>query len=234
MGFFKKEVKKKKNPQNSRNTQTNNQEFSDAPPQLPKLPSVPPMQPSQSQEQIDQENFQDSQIPSPSLPVFPNSQMGNQMNQNSIKDAVYQEEMESSIPTPPQKMKRITPPSERNIPLRQSPPPIQQPHQYHEEPEEQIYAEREPHTMEMSNQNFSQTPRRTRRTEPLFIQLDKFEKTISIFDEIKLKISEMESLLSSIKEVKTKEDEKINHWTNEIESIKSQLDDIDKNIFGQI
>ncbi len=244
MGFFKKEDKRqaKQQEQNTNQEQNTTQEqMEDSPPQLPKFPSVPnyqtqPPQQTQEQEVYEEENNpQRAIVPQPreqpSLPSIPNSNMGNQMNQNIIKDAVSQEQQESSIPQPPQQ----TPP------LRQTPPQMPNNMLTQEQRQPLHYEETSRNTsptrtVEMSGAMTQSTPQppRPKRTGPLFIQLDKFEKTISTFDEMKLKISEIESLLKTIKETKAKEDEKIEHWEKEIESIKNNLDEIDKNIFSQV
>ncbi|MEA3329189.1 MAG: hypothetical protein U9Q06_00405 [Nanoarchaeota archaeon] len=239
MSFFKKDGKKKSKSK----AQQNSPSLPNQPPTLAKLPTspgfeiptsqIPPIpqnteqiQAPQNTEQI-QTIEQMQTIPEPpQLPRFPNSQMGDQMNQSTIKEAVQP----NSVPE--------LPTQETEIISQPVPPQIPQAHQGNFTRESQ-----EPTTMELSKFVPSTTPvpnqlppqiQKPKTEGPLFIQLDKFEKTISTFDEIKLKISEIESLLRSIRDVKSKEDEKLNHWEHEIESIKSRLDAIDQNIFNKI
>jgi hypothetical protein len=74
----------------------------------------------------------------------------------------------------------------------------------------------------------------TKKAEPVFIRLDKFETTIEAFEEIKGKIIEIEDLLKKIKDVKSKEEEELVNWEKEIQIIKGKVDSIDKNIFSKL
>lgn len=222
----------------------NKNKKSDKIPELPKLPNSYMQESGNMYNQNEQYNdYEENPLPS-----FPNSQMGNTMTQSTIKDAVNQNEFEeSSIPHPPQLNPLQTPPHMRH---QQVAPIIKSnkihnvqkmPRQQMDNQMEQIRVDkRKPSTYEMSGEepmiesNFASNPIREKRTEPLFIQLDKFEKTISSFDEIKLKVSEIESLLRSIKEVKAKEDEKLRYWENQIETIKSHLEEINRDLFDRM
>src|SRR3989344_5799942 len=75
---------------------------------------------------------------------------------------------------------------------------------------------------------------RVRRAEPLFIRLDTFESALSSFNEIKLRTHEIETLVRNIKEVKIKEEKELNEWEREIQTIKTRLEQIDKEIFEKI
>jgi hypothetical protein len=221
MGFFKRDNK----PQ-MKKFKSYSEQPSDSPPELPELPKLPEF--NLPQEEIQTEN----QIQPPNLPSFPNSNFGEKMSQSTIKEAVnprieQEEEFQESYPQFQRQMIK--------------PPMYNLPEQNFQKRMPQKNISKKSMTREISDwpqQNFQQTPQKTekriKRSEPLFIQLDKYEKTISTFDEIKLKISEIENLLKSVREVKMKEDEKINHWENEIESIKAQLDEIDQDIFNQV
>jgi hypothetical protein len=243
MGFFSKDKKKGE----------------EKPPKLPKLPSSPKLNlptPPQKKSLISKEE------PATTLPSFPDSKLGTSMNQTTIKDAVTPQENESSIPhpptlnplqtLPPQTSKEILPPVKTQAPVIRPPPrpprptPIRR-QRYIEPPREKKevlthemtdwgegISTQEP--MQESGQEQFQVakPQRPHRTEPLFIQLDKFEQTISAFDEIKLKVTEIESLLRNIKEVKSKEDAKLNYWENQLETIKARLEEIDKDVFNQL
>ena len=91
---------------------------------------------------------------------------------------------------------------------------------------------REPRTYEMSDWNLErQMPK---QSQPLFIKLETFERAISSFNEIKLRISEIESLLKNINEVKNKEESELNEWESEIEHIKSMIEQINHEIFENI
>jgi hypothetical protein len=73
-----------------------------------------------------------------------------------------------------------------------------------------------------------------RRAGPVFVRLDKFETTIQAFNEMKSKISQIENLLTKIKEVRDREDRELEEWEREIQAMKARIDSIDKNIFENI
>jgi len=74
----------------------------------------------------------------------------------------------------------------------------------------------------------------SKKIEPVYIRIDKFEFAIKSFKEIKNKVSEIEDLLSEIKEIKQKEDEEFRAWEHELEIIKSRIEAIDKSIFSKL
>ncbi len=78
------------------------------------------------------------------------------------------------------------------------------------------------------------TPKLTKKAEPIFVRLDKFQTTIEIFEEIKTKIQEIDNFLKKTKEIKTKEEQELSEWEREIQIIKSRIDLIDKNIFNKL
>jgi len=78
------------------------------------------------------------------------------------------------------------------------------------------------------------TPRATKKAEPVFIRLDKFQMAIETFEDIKTKITEIEDLLRKTKEIKSKEEQELEEWEREIHLIKSRIDTIDKNIFNKL
>jgi hypothetical protein len=172
---------------------------------LPELPELP-----------NQDNYAQQNEKYFSLPQMPESSMGNQITQNTIKEEVSQT---TQPPIPqiseiPKKQKN----TEKEIIDSYS---------------KNSYLTRE---IETPKKRYIENTvkKRTRNSEPLFVQIDKFESTVSSFDEIKLKVSELESLLKSIKELKAKEEQDLNEWEAEINQIKSQLDNIDKEIFSEI
>jgi len=74
----------------------------------------------------------------------------------------------------------------------------------------------------------------SKKTEPIYIKLDKFETTVQTFEEIKDKIGEIEKLLVKTKEIKAEEEKELEEWEKEIHIIKSRLDSIDKTVFKDI
>jgi hypothetical protein len=152
------------------------------------------------------------EIESNALPTLPNSQTGRNFNQEAIKSAVTE---------PP----KINPSFEKSkfAPLKQTAPDL--------ENKTMAPSIREPRTVEITD-NFS--PQQTKKAEPVFIRLDKFQTTVETFEEIKNKIIEIEELLKKTKEIKQQEEQELNDWEREIQIIKSRIDAIDKNIFNKL
>src|SRR3989344_4232310 len=73
------------------------------------------------------------------------------------------------------------------------------------------------------------TPKMTKKIEPIFVRLDKFQMTIQTFEEIKAKIEEIEDVLIRTKEIKVKEEQELAEWEREIQVIKSRIEMIDRN-----
>jgi hypothetical protein len=74
----------------------------------------------------------------------------------------------------------------------------------------------------------------TKKSEPIFIRLDKFESTVENFEEIKEKINEIEEVLQKTREIKAKEEEELSEWEKEIQIIKARLDSIDRNLLNKL
>jgi hypothetical protein len=74
----------------------------------------------------------------------------------------------------------------------------------------------------------------TKSIEPIFVRIDKFQSAQKDFDVIKDKIKEIESVIRKIKDVKSKEEQELNEWSEEIDKLKSRLAEIDSNVFSQM
>ncbi|MEK6873736.1 MAG: hypothetical protein AABW91_02735 [Nanoarchaeota archaeon] len=187
-------------------------------PELPQLPRLPPI-PFQDTTKIQgipinsEEDYRKSTLPS-----FPTSNFGNKINQSTIKEAVEESEnnenSESRYNEP--EFSHMVPSIIPKIPMPMRP---------------QINKVR---SLEMSDWNNRNTETRVKRTEPIFVKLEKFENALSTFNEIKLRIGEIDSLLNDIREVKRKEEAELEEWQREIETIKARLDQIDKEVFNNL
>ena len=195
---------------------------------IPELPKLPKSQEYSNDEGLDnQEEYSDygyydnpskekvrSKSEEPfSLPQIPSSKFGDKINQNTIKEEVSRTKKE--IPHAPKRTKRI---DDEEL-------------SYSISDEEDSYDE--PVVPKKQEKVVSSYPK-PKNSEPLFIQLDKFEETVDLFEEIKSKIKEMDSLIGSITEVKSKEEKTLNDWSKEIEKIKLKLEKIDKEIFNKV
>jgi hypothetical protein len=142
------------------------------------------------------------------LPALPNSETGRKFNQETIKNAINKPEEQGF--------------QESRFPARK----------FNENKLPEFPQKR---TIELSPSMASSFNKQmAKKAEPVFIRLDKFQLTLDSFEQIKNKISEIESLLRKIKEVKSKEDEELTAWEREIQIIKSRIDSIDKNMFSNI
>jgi hypothetical protein len=74
----------------------------------------------------------------------------------------------------------------------------------------------------------------TKKAEPVFIRIDKFEESIKIFQDIKSQISEIEKLIKNTKEIKAKEEEELSSWEKEIQTIKNQVEKVNQDIFSRV
>lgn len=74
----------------------------------------------------------------------------------------------------------------------------------------------------------------TRQTEPIFVRIDKFQSAQKDFEIIKEKVKDIGLVLGKIKDVKSKEEQELNSWSEEIDKLKSRLAEIDSNVFSQM
>lgn len=153
----------------------------------------------------------------PELPSFPTGFKNRNLNQEMVKSAVSdvpsfeEEEVDMEMPKNLYITEEIN--GESRIPPR---PPL-------EIPRPQI------------QQKHSRAPQpQQKHNETIFIRIDKFQSAQKNLGEIKSKISEMESILRKIKDVKSREEKELKEWTEDIENLKSRLAEIDENIFGQL
>jgi len=70
--------------------------------------------------------------------------------------------------------------------------------------------------------------------EPIFIKLDKFKDAVQKFEQIKNKVSEIESTLKKLKETKEKEDLELKSWEEEVLAIKDKVENIDSSLFNKV
>ncbi len=72
------------------------------------------------------------------------------------------------------------------------------------------------------------------KKEPVFVKLDKFKDSIAKFEEIRAKVSEIDSSLRKIKEVRDREDQELKAWEQKVQLIKEKVDGIDSSLFSRI
>ncbi len=73
-----------------------------------------------------------------------------------------------------------------------------------------------------------------RESEPIFVKIDKFKDAAENFEQIKMKINEVESMLRKIKDIQEKESQEIKEWEHEVQMIKIRVDNIDNSLFKKL
>jgi len=175
-------------------------------PELPKLPELP---------EID-----DSKIHQ--LPSFPMNPLGEKFSQNTIKKAITGrkegEEVFGADDFERENIQMMPKPLEKRPVLEF----------YNLEKMKGIPFKKR------SNEISEDLISSTKKIEPVFIRIDRFEESLKIFNKTKEKISEIESTLKNIKQIKENEERDLKSWEEEIEIIKQQIEKVDKNIFSKI
>lgn len=205
MSLFKKKVKQKEFAPES---PTSLPEL----PELPKLPELPPMD----------DNF--SEEPLPQLPSFPNNDFGNKFSRDSIKDAVSGKREGDEVPLADDFVEDEQMMQE---PLKK--PMIVEDDDFDDEEKSVV----SPKSHEVPS-HFRQTYSQTRKAEPIFIRIDKFEESLKTFEKAKEQVLEIEGLIKHTKALKEKEEEELISWEKEIQLIKQEVEKIDKDIFSKI
>jgi hypothetical protein len=184
-------------------------------PELPKLPDLPYMDESSNGEES-----------LPQLPTFPNNSLGNKFTQNTIKEAIAGKKEEEEVSDAEDFSE------EEGEEKGMMPKPL---HKYSlEEPEEYETGILKKARSKEITQSFVERNYMTKKAEPIFIRIDKFEESMNIFKDIKTQVSEIESLIRTTKEIKAKEEEELTAWQTEIQGIKDQIEKVNQDIFSRI
>lgn len=181
---------------------------------MPGLPSIrdyqrstlPPIEHRQDEEQAEIHG----------LPSFPDSLMKKGFSQSMVKSAV--EDNDKNLPELPEwNQEQIQSKPIRTMELNEwSPKPVSQ-------IQNRPIIQETPSTQDISNQ--------TNSKRPIFIKLDKFKEARDSLEKISEKLSQMDELLKVIKDLKSKEEQEVSGWERDIESIKSRIMFINKEIF---
>lgn len=182
-------------------------------PELPQLPELPGF------------NSENSQLPK--LPSFPNNSLGDKFSQNTIKEAVAGKK-EGEVEADDFQLPDFDEDEMMQEPL--SKPKTKTIDEYEEEIEEEEMPKRKSYEMPVRSGNYTAT----RKAEPIFVRLDKFEESLNIFEKAKEQIGEIEHALRNIKALKEKEEEELNSWEKEIQEIKNQIEKVDQEIFSKV
>ncbi|MEM2933251.1 MAG: hypothetical protein QXK80_00805 [Candidatus Pacearchaeota archaeon] len=73
-----------------------------------------------------------------------------------------------------------------------------------------------------------------KEAKPLFIKIDKFREILASIEVIERKISEIETVINKLKEIKAKEEQVVADWHSELQELKEKLEIINKNLSEKI
>ena len=184
---------------------------------IPKLPSLPRIEDYSNQSTYSQDLTH--------LPSIPSNSFGEKFSQSAVKEAfsvkkegdegLYADEL-PEIPSMEDQMMR-----EPSVIPRLPYPRIES---------------RAPLTREVEsfNSTIKSPAVKGKKSEPVFIRIDKFEESLNVFEEAKQKISEIERMLEDIKELKETEEKELSNWEREMQHIKTQIERVDRDIFSKI
>jgi hypothetical protein len=173
-------------------------------PQLPELPKFP---------ELPDLNFSENES-LPKLPSFPSNSLGDKFSQNAIKEAVSgKKEVRGNADE-----------FDLDEDDRMMQAPLREP---------LTLEERAPDRDEFPK-GFERAARIVREAEPIFIRIDKFEESLNTFEKIKSKIHEIDKILNDTKRIKEEEDKALISWEKQLQTIKQQIDDIDRDIFSKV
>jgi len=181
-------------------------------PVLPKLPELPRVEGGKNGSAL------------PELPSFPTNSLGEKFSQNTIKEAVTGEkEGEGAFETSQ---------DEKNQALqRHLKKPLTKEISYLEKEERKIPFEGKSVRIP---EKFNGAAEIVKKSEPIFIRIDKFEESLHIFEKIKKQILDIEKMLKNTKTLKEEEDKELEFWEKEIQIIKGQIEKVDGDIFSKI
>jgi hypothetical protein len=190
-------------------------------PELPRLPELPSLE---NTDNFSKSNSSMTRESLPQLPSFPNNSFGEKFSQNSIKEAVAgRKEVESEVDADDFVLPSLPEVHMMQEPLK--PMRTREVEEYQDEAEIKHEFRRTPSRIEY-------TP--SKREEPVFIRIDKFEESLKVFEETKMQIEEIEKMIKETKELKDKEDEELIHWETNIQLIKQKVEKVDKDLFSKI
>lgn len=209
-------------------------------PDLPDLPEVPQNPPNTFTipAEKDFSPSKNKPVTLPALPAFPNSSTANRVSRDAIKSAL--------APSPPP-----TPPVLQTVSPKPYTQEIEEDMTKFIEPSGHFRIESSDSDRESDDSRQKEAeeevsiplpePRipirkveRVSSTQPIFIRLDKFQNSAKNIHEIKRNVSEVESYLASIKEVRDKEGREILEWEHLISETKSKLENIEKTLFSTL
>jgi len=77
-------------------------------------------------------------------------------------------------------------------------------------------------------------PQLKQSSRQIFVKIENFKKAIEAFEEIKLKVAEIEGLIAEVKDVKKREEFELEEWARELQLTKDKLEILEKNLFSKV
>ncbi len=181
-------------------------------PELPKLPDLP--------------DFEDGNS-LPRLPAFPKSSFGEKFSQNTIKDAIAGEKEDDkdfeADEFADNREQRMQKPFKTGFMTKEM------------ENESDEYGQFQNFERKILRApSFPDSRNPTKRTEPIFVRLDKFEESLKVFEKTRNQISDMQNMLSEIKKLKEQEERELQFWEQEMQNVKKQMEKISSEIFSRV
>lgn len=196
---------------------------------LPELPRLP---------ELDFNSPKTTEVKRPlqALPSFPSSSLGNKFSQNTIKDAVSGEVRGDILPDDTEELEEDYDDLEDYDEEIEVTKEIKKIASNSESPrtKEILSEEMLPSSKMLAKPSVSREIVTKSKEDSVFIKLEKFEESLDLFTDMKKQLVEAEKLLNKIKEVKEQENDELVSWTTKMESMKNQIERIDKNIFSKI
>jgi hypothetical protein len=190
------------------------------PPSFPIVRSELPPIHSTNQTYEKEENIEESKfVEKHNLPSFPDSPLKKGFSQTAIKNAIDSEEEKESeeefmqSPSKGKLFKTVEVDSETPIISKKLPLP----------PERKESKVTENNYVSLDS-----------KTKEVFVKIDKFQSARKSLSLAKEKVEEIESMLKKIRDIRMREDQELTAWERDIESVKSRIEDISKNIFEKL
>jgi hypothetical protein len=96
----------------------------------------------------------------------------------------------------------------------------------------------EKRTIEISDLNSAKAMQMVRpivsANKDVFVKIEKFQEAVKKFEEIKIKVNDIEKSLSVVRELKDKEEQELKAWEQEVQMIKDKVNNIDNSLFSRI
>jgi predicted ribosome quality control (RQC) complex YloA/Tae2 family protein len=70
-----------------------------------------------------------------------------------------------------------------------------------------------------------------KKTEPIFIKIDRYEEALDYINSVRDKIKEIEDMIENLKKIKRDEDQALDEWKENLNQIKEKLMIVDRNLF---